>query len=62
MIFKTIIQPTVQLEEFVSIYTMDGKLIYGVVEKIDKKYIWIKQKDKESIKFSLKVNQVVTLN
>ena len=62
MIFKTIIQPTVQLEELVSIYTMDGKLIDGIVEKVDKKYIWIKQKDKEPIKFSLKVNQVVKLN
>lgn len=65
MIFKTIVQPEVKVDELVLIYLMEGKVLAGIVDKIDKKYIWLKSSKKEDAviaKFNLKVNQIVKVN
>jgi len=65
MLFKTIVQPKVDVDELVIIKLMEGTRVAGIVDKIDKDYIWLRaSKDKNSHveKFNLKVDQVIKMN
>ena len=63
MIFRNIIQPEIKVDEIVVAYLLDGKSISGIVEKFNKKYIWIKpSKDAESVRLNLRINQILKVN
>lgn len=63
MIFRNIIQPEIKIDEIVVIQLLNGKSISGIVNKIDKKYVWIKpSKDAEAIRFNLRLDQILKVN
>lgn len=68
MIFDTIIQPKVSINECVIVEVFDGKQIqkmYGFVSKIEKDYIWLKptkDSDQEPIRFNLKLDKILKMN
>lgn len=67
MIFETINQPDVSVGELITIQYFNGReigKISGVISKIDKKYVWIKEtkESEKELRFNLKLDQMIKMN